>query len=104
MVYVFHILNHYKNLEKKRIWGTQCTAKLTTLRKNQFPQLREHTELSSTSEVKVKIRRKRDRERERKEVREGRTEREEESRRERDRLKIAKPGQADIPSPCSPNT
>lgn len=65
MVYVFHILNHYKNLEKKRIWGLSVLPKLTTLRKNQFPQLREYTELSGTSEVESENKEERDRERER---------------------------------------
>lgn len=63
---------------------TSCTAKATTLRKNQFPQLREYTELSGTSEVEGEN--KEERERERKEGRKkGRTEKEEESRTERER-------------------
>ena len=51
--------------------GTSCTAKPTTLRKNQFPQLRECTELSGTSEVEGENKEERDRQRER-ERKEGR--------------------------------
>ena len=74
--------------------GTSCTAKPTTLRKNQFPQLRECTELSGTSEVEGENKEERDRQREReRERKEGRRKDrkggKKAGQRERGRLKIA---------------
>ena len=76
--------------------GTSCTAKPTTLRENQFPQLRECTELSGTSEVEGENKEERDRQRERQRERERKEGRrkdrkggEKAGQRERARLKIA---------------
>lgn len=67
-----------------------CQA--NNIKENQFPQLREHTELSGTSEVESEIKKKeieRGREKGSKREREGQKGRKKESRRERNELKIA---------------